>query len=317
MAAGGVSGALNTESHRVRIDMAHMTNWGQMIWRTARVRCEPGCEEAVGALLFASGFSGVQEDGEPDSSVLTAFCRCDDPDGDPVTRLRELLVGAAREAGTSPGTIETVEVVPDEDWEQTWRAGLEPIEIGRRLLVRPSWTTYDNHDDRIEIIIDPRMAFGTGGHETTRLCLELLDESPPTGATVLDAGCGSGILSIAAVKLGAARVQGFDHDDDSVANARDNIAENGVADRISISRADLASVRPDQADLVLANMISGVLLPTLGRFPAFMTPEGTVVFSGLLATEEDRFRGALAVEGFVVRDVLYMGEWIAVVAANG
>ena len=287
------------------------------MWRTVRVRCEPGCVEAVGALLFASGFSGVQEDGVPDTSVLTAFCRCDDPDGDPVTRLRELLAAAARETGTPPGTIETVEAVPDEDWERTWRAGLEPIEIGSRLLVRPSWTTYDNHDDRIEIIIDPRMAFGTGGHETTRLCLEWLDESPPTEATVLDAGCGSGILSIAAVKLGAANVQGFDHDTDSVANARDNIAENGVADRISISQADLASVRPDQADLVLANMISGALLPNLGRFPAFMTPEGTVVFSGLLSTEEDRFRGALAVEGLVVRDVLCMGEWIAVVAANG
>ena len=288
-----------------------------MTWRAARIRCEPGCEDAVGALLFASGFSGLQEETEQDSAVLTAYCRSDASDGDPVTRLRKLLANAARETGIPPGTIETVGDVPDEDWERTWRAGLGPVEIGRRIVVRPSWTPYDNRESRIEIVIDPRMAFGTGGHETTRLCLELLEESQPAGARVLDAGCGSGILSIAAAKLGAVRVQGFDNDNDSVANARDNIAENGVADRITITLADLATIRPGPADLVFANMISGVLEPNLGRFPSFMAPGGTVVFSGLLVAEEKQFRSALAVEGFTVRDVRCMGEWIAVTATSG
>ncbi len=285
-------------------------------WRAVHVRCEPGREEQVGALFFAAGFSGVREESLTGGTVCTGYTAADDSPGadDPVAVLRASLERAAVVSGVRPGTIETVETIPDEDWEFVWRAGLGPVEVGSRLVVRPSWTQYPA-GGRIEIVIDPQMAFGTGGHETTRLCLEFLDETPPEGRSVLDCGCGSGVLAIAAAKLGAVRAVGFDSDPFSTGNARDNAVLNGVSDRVTILDDDLGAVSPGRFDLVLANIISGVLIPSLPRFRDFLLPGGTAVFSGLLDDEEELFRAACAGAGFAVRDVRRMNEWIAVIAS--
>ncbi len=278
------------------------------------VECEPGLEDVVSTMLFESGFSGLEERVVEDRTRFTAFIS-PEPGADPL----ETFFAFLDRAGIDRNAVRVLvdESVPAADWEEKWREGLGAVETGRRIVVRPSWVDYDNRDERIEIIIDPKMAFGTGGHATTHLCLEALERFDLSGKSVLDAGCGSGVLSIAAAKLGAARAYGFDNDPFSVENANENILLNDVGDRVTIELADLSTVRPEPADIILANVISGVLIAHLENFRALLSPGGTVVFSGILAEEEERFTAALREKGFRVRSVEHRDEWIAVLAEVG
>ncbi|MFC1607899.1 50S ribosomal protein L11 methyltransferase [Candidatus Latescibacterota bacterium] len=285
------------------------------MWHSVRCLCEPGFEDVVTSGIFESGFSGLEEQSENGRTLFTAYYPvADHPDS--LNLLRQKIEEIGSFSGSVPCKIISVSDVPDEDWETTWREGLDPIEVGARLVIRPSWTTYVNTDDRMEIIIDPKMAFGTGGHPTTRLCLEELEGMKIDGHSVIDAGVGSGVLSIAAVKFGAKSVFGFDHDHFSTENARENTLLNGVDSRITISEGRLETMTPEPADVVFANMISSVLLPNLSRFHDFMKPGGTIVFSGLLATERSVFLEALNTNGFRAGNVLCMEEWISVTATG-
>ena len=283
------------------------------VWKSACIDCEPGFEDLVSDLIFDAGFSGLEERAVSGGTRFIAYY-ISLPHFDPLPVLAKALDRHALDSNIPPARILSVETVPDTDWGTRWREGLGAVEAGRRLVVRPSWVEYDNADGRIEIIIDPKMAFGTGGHATTRLCLEALERLDLGGRTVLDAGCGSGVLSIAAAKLGASRVFGFDNDPFSVENACENILLNGVADRVSVEVNDLSLLEPEPADIVLANLISGVLVAHLTRFRAFLAPGGVAVFSGLLAEEEGYFLAHLRREGFCICAVERRDEWIAVIA---
>lgn len=282
------------------------------VWKSALVECEPGFEDRVSDLVFEAGFSGIEEHIVSGRTRFTAYYAVL-PGDDPLDRLAHLLVSPSPDTAVF-ARILSVDVIPDTDWETTWREGLGAVETGKRLVVRPSWVGYDNRDGRIEIVIDPKMAFGTGGHATTFLCLEAIERLDPAGKTVLDAGCGSGVLSIAAAKLGALRSFGFDNDPPSIDNARENAELNGVAERVTFENTDLSAVDVAPADIVLANLISGVLVTYLERFREFLAPGGTVVFSGLLAEEEDMFLGHLRAKGFSVISMEHRDEWIAIVA---
>ena len=282
-------------------------------WKSALIDCEPGFEDLVSNLIFEAGFSGLEERmvaGRTRFAVYSASL----PDSDPLGVLAFALESHSGNSSIPPARILAVETLPDTDWESSWREGFGAVEAGRCLVVRPSWVKYENTDSRIEIIIDPKMAFGNGGHATTRLCLDALERLDLSGKTILDAGCGSGVLSIAAAKLGALRVHGFDNDPFSIENARENILLNGVADRVTVIAGELALVEPEPAEIVLANIISGLIISHLPRFRSFLSPGGVAVFSGLLAEEEDSFLGHLRREWFSIRAVERCEEWIAVVA---
>ncbi|MHB9031109.1 MAG: 50S ribosomal protein L11 methyltransferase [Candidatus Latescibacterota bacterium] len=285
----------------------------KQIWRSVLIECEPGSEDMVSSLIFEAGFSGLEEHTVAGRTRFTAFYS---PEAahNPLDVLRKLLEKYRRDRGHDPARILTVENVPDADWEAKWREGLDAVEAGKRLVVRPSWVEYENREGRIEIIIDPKMAFGTGGHATTHLCLEALERIDPAGKTALDAGCGSGVLSIAAAKLGAVQVFGFDHDPFSIENANENILLNGVSDRVKAALADLNEISPDPADILLANLISGVLIAFLDKFRSLLNPGGIAVFSGILAEEEDRFTVHLRAHGFRILSVEHRDEWIAILA---
>ena len=292
---------------------ASLPSKAKPLWHSVRCLCEPGFEDVVSSGIFESGFSGLEELSDNGRTLFTAYySHSGHPDI--LVRFRQKIEEIGSFSDSIPCKILSVDDVPDEDWETTWREGLEPIEIGERLVIRPSWTTYSNTDNRLELIIDPKMAFGTGGHPTTRLCLEELTEMKIEGLTVIDAGVGSGVLSIAAVKLGARSVFGFDHDPFSVENAQENIGLNGVDDCITIAEGRLEAMAPEPADVVFANMISSVLLPNLSHFHDFMKQGATIVFSGLLATEQAAFLEALTTHGFRGGKVRRMEEWIAVPA---
>lgn len=277
------------------------------------IDCRPGMEELVSTLIFDAGFSGIDERTVEDCARYTAYYSTPS-DPDPLDILERSLRAVSAESGASPANILTVEVIPETDWEEKWREGLAAVVTGRRLVVRPSWVDYANTEGRIEIIINPKMAFGTGGHATTALCLEALEHLDPEGKTVIDAGCGSGVLSIAAARLGAVRVHGFDNDPFSVDNAEENIHINRVMDRVTVEEANLEQARPEPADIVLANLISRALIENLPTLKSFLRPGGVIVFSGLLATEESLFSEHLHAEGFHIRAVEHRDEWIAILA---
>ena len=284
-------------------------------WRQATIVCESGYEDIISALVFEAGFSGLTEESDADGIIFTATFELSD-DLDPPTHLIDALESLEKRLGSATARIAGISDIPPRDWESTWREGLGPAEIGTRLVVRPSWVTYKNSGNRIEVIIDPRMAFGTGHHPTTALCLEALETLDPKGKSVIDAGIGSGVLAIAAVKFGALEVRGIDNDEWSVNNALENAAVNGVGDRITVEKADLSQWTVPPADIVLANMTSGTILSNLGILTDALAPGGTIVFSGILAEEEETFIASIVTAGLLIQRITRGNEWVAVTASR-
>jgi ribosomal protein L11 methyltransferase len=243
------------------------------LWKSVHIDCELEFEDLVSTLIFESGFSGLEERNESDYILFKAYCPQSFSPDPLVTFLELLETTLGQEAGKRVG-ISEVETFPDEDWETRWRAGLVAVETGKCLVIRPSWIDYCNIDERIEIIIDPKMAFGTGSHATTYLCLEALEQLNLAGRTVIDAGCGSGVLSIAAAKLGASGVFAFDNDPFSVDNACENVLINGVQDVMQVELADIEQVKPAPAELVFAYLIYHFLITHFPFFRSLLIPGG-------------------------------------------
>jgi len=215
-------------------------------------------------------------------TVLAALI---DAAGDPRTLLRD----AADALGVPAPPVREIRSVPDQDWVRLTQSQFEPIPIGERLLITPSW--HERRDDgRIAIVLDPGLAFGTGSHPTTRLCLEWLERGVRPGARVIDYGCGSGILAIAAARLGAGQVTGIDIDPQALVATRDNARANSVAVEVRAS----TDPRPEPADVVVANILSSplkVLAPVLADL---VRPGGVLVLSGVLARQIDEVSAAYA-----------------------
>lgn len=214
----------------------------------------------------------------------------------------------------------------DKDWINNWKEFFHPFRLEDNIVIQPTWTeTMDTNEDDIIIQIDPGTAFGTGSHETTKLCIHGLKEYiKPDGTTdVLDAGCGSGILSIIAMKLGAGKVYGIDIDELAVQASEENLLLNGIPkESFTIVKGDVigdsefakqvASI--GQYDIVVANILADVIIPLSGVIRPFMKENGVFITSGIIDTKEEAVKDALAQNGFEIVDVLHMGEWVSVVA---
>jgi ribosomal protein L11 methyltransferase len=198
----------------------------------------------------------------------------------------------------------TTREVPD-DWADRWRQFHTPIVVAGRLRVRPPWA--EPEAGMLDVVIDPGRAFGTGAHATTRLCLELLAEREPSGP-LLDVGCGSGVLAIAAAKLGFAPVAGVDHEVESVDATRENARVNGV--EVDVARADLRRDPLPWAPTVTANLLRPLLLQLAERVPA--DAPHTLIASGLLRHEADEVAAAFAAVGLREAARRVEGEWGAV-----
>jgi ribosomal protein L11 methyltransferase len=170
-------------------------------------------------------------------------------------------------------------VLEDREWERAWLDNFKPMRFGKRLWVCPHGLEVEA-EDAVVVRLDPGLAFGTGTHPTTALCLEWLDGAELAGKTVIDYGCGSGILAVAALKLGARQVIGIDHDPQALLATRDNAAANGVADRLLVQGSDAADPAP--ADIVLANILANVLIDLSGRIEPLVADGGELVLSGIL-----------------------------------
>ena len=201
--------------------------------------------------------------------------------GDERRRSLDNIVESARRIFPGQEISGTFSEIPDEDWSETWKAHFKPLRVGRRFLITPTWEkAAPRPDDRV-IHIDPGRAFGTGHHETTRLCLEWLCSAVQPGDSVLDYGCGSGILGIAAVRLGAGDVLGVDIDEKAIEAARDNAERNHVALRLQHSREPLEA----RFDVVVANILTNPLCVLAPLLAARVAPGGRIALSGVLESQ--------------------------------
>jgi ribosomal protein L11 methyltransferase len=199
------------------------------------------------------------------------------------TRIEDAL------GGDGVGAL-TVERLDDQVWERTWLEHFRPMRFGRRLWVVPGGQQGTEAEGAVGVELDPGLAFGTGTHPTTALCLEWLDGLDLQGRQVIDVGCGSGILAIAALKLGAAGATAIDHDPQALLATRENAARNGVAERLVVAGADEAS--PPPAEVVVANILAGTLVELAPSITALVAPGGALALSGILADQVDGVRAA-------------------------
>jgi ribosomal protein L11 methyltransferase len=206
------------------------------------------------------------------------------------------------------------------EWADAWRARFPVLRAGRRIVIRPSWRRHRRSPGDVVISLDPGMAFGTGLHPTTRLCLTALDEIAGSGrpgqqTRVLDVGCGSGILAIAAARLGAANVLGLDVDPAAVEATRANAARNRVARRVRARLGSLPSGAPAH-DLVLANLVASLLVELAPALATELRAGGTLIASGVFVDRERAVRSALEAAGLVVGQRWHEGDWVALAAVR-
>jgi ribosomal protein L11 methyltransferase len=202
----------------------------------------------------------------------------------------------------------------EENWNEQWERSIQPIEVGNKLVIKPSWCNYENKNNRIVIQIDPKMSFGTGYHETTRLTLRLLEKYLHIGFSMLDVGTGTGILAIAAIKLGATSAVGIDNDEWSIENARENVIINHVEDKVDISTKTLQEFPGSSFDIITANLTLNTNIDLLNGFKRLLQKSGVLLLSGLLASDKDKMIHALQSNIFDVTEIISENEWIAIAA---
>ena len=217
-------------------------------------------------------------------------------------------------AGCMPlGSLEiTTRTVEGDDWIEIWRKHFRPIHIGSRVVVVPEWIKYEKQPQEVTVRLDSNMAFGTGEHETTSMCLELLQEYLTPECVCLDVGCGSGILGISAVLLGAESAYLTDIDPVATDSAEHNCKLNGVADRCTVKRTDLVGDSEIAADIALANITAEVLCRLAPTLPAHVKSGGTLILSGIIKEKLEGVLQAFAAVGFNHIKTINKGEWYAV-----
>lgn len=281
-------------------------------WPFVEVDVEAAYAEDIGAALLDLGSTGIEEKPGVGGQVTLVAWFAATPD------LSELAAGLAASGAADPGTARSAAAslragsVPDDDWLRLWKRGFEPTRIGIRLLVYPSWKRDEAMaiDGRLRIEVDPGMAFGTGTHETTRLCLEWLD-AHWTGGSLLDVGTGTGILAIAAVLLGpGSRIAACDVDDVAVDVARDNARLNGVAGEIPLCVGGPGDIE-GEFDVVVANLTADVIDAVRLDLADRTRTGGMLVLSGVLAEQADRVTRAIVELGFTPIWRRAAGEWVA------
>jgi ribosomal protein L11 methyltransferase len=253
------------------------------------------------------------------------------PEGTDMSMVKSTLhsrIGELPAYGIDPGDISLEEaLIDEEDWAESWKQYFKPIRVSERLTIRPTWEPYEPGPGELVIDLDPGMAFGTGTHATTALCLRALDRVVRGGEDVIDVGTGSGILAIGAVKLGARGVLALDLDPVAVSSAKANAELNGLKDRIDVRESDLLGVlkggeasagqpfivKPP-VDLVIANILAEIILRFIDDVREALKPGGLYIVSGIYVNKEDAVRQGLEAAGFEIISRDEQEDWIAFTA---
>ena len=210
------------------------------------------------------------------------------------------------------------EVVDDEAWKDRWKENFHPAKISDTIVVRPSWEDYEASLGEMVIQIDPGMAFGTGSHETTRLCMQLMERYAPKQTearnSLLDVGCGSGILAIGGALIGFGDVLGIEIDHDAVDVAEENVRLNGVDDVVRIRQGDLTEGVAFEADMIVANLMADLVMRLAADCGKHLKEGGVFISSGILIEKKDQVAKAIEDSGFTVEEIVEEGEWCAIAA---
>ncbi len=225
--------------------------------------------------------------------------------------VRERLAARLRADGYSD--VMEIRVLGDRNWNAKWEASVAPVRVGTFLLCPTSVEVSDEHAEATVLRIDPKQSFGTGHHATTRLTLRLLEDTVGAGDTVIDVGTGTGVLAIAAARRGASVVVGVDIEPGAVQNARENVAQNDVAETVTIQEGSIDAVSSGlRADVIVANVTRQPLLDMLPAFRAHLAPHGHLILSGLLMSDRPEMEEALREQGFTIDDERTEDGWWAV-----
>ena len=209
--------------------------------------------------------------------------------------------------------VETVHI-PEENWAEEWKKYFKPFRAGESLVVKPTWETYEAQPGDKVIEIDPGMAFGSGTHETTGMCLTLLERAIRGGERVIDVGTGSGILAIGAALLGAGEVLATDIDPNAVRVAAENIAHNGLSGVIRAEQGDLLERVDSTCEVCVANIIADVIIGFARPLREHIVPGGLFICSGIIREREEEVRAALAAADYTIMEVCRRGEWCAMLS---
>ena len=210
--------------------------------------------------------------------------------------------------------IVTTREIDDEDWANAWKKHYKPAKIGDKIVIKPTWEEYEAKAGEVIVEIDPGMAFGTGVHETTIMCVKLLEKYIMPGNTVFDIGCGSGILGIAAAKLDAGRVVCVDIDKAACNISKDNAERNKVSDVLEVTCGNLLSSVFGNADVIVSNIVADIIISFAGEAKSVLNKGGVFISSGIIKDRKDDVLKKLNSEGFKALEVLDLGEWCAIAA---
>jgi len=223
-----------------------------------------------------------------------------------------LEVAALLDFALDPGRGEVLLAeVEEADWATAWKQYYKPIYVGDHLLIKPSWEELSEPTDRVIVELDPGMAFGTGTHATTLMCLEFLDSLEVQGKNVLDLGCGSGILSMAAAKLGAHKVLALDYDPIAVKVSQQNVVHNHLEHVVTVRESNLFSSAEGQFDVVVANIIARIIIEAMPGIKSHLAPDGMCIASGIIHEKLDGVLAAVGEQGLQVVEQKNQGEWVA------
>lgn len=214
------------------------------------------------------------------------------------------------------GSVEITQV-DEEDWADSWKAYYKPAKIGKKIVVKPTWEEYTMQEDDIVVELDPGMAFGTGTHETTTMCVQGIENYVGNNSVVFDIGCGSGILGISAAKLGAQKVIGVDLDPVAVKVSKENILLNNVENIMEARYGNLMDVVTENADIVVANIMADIIVLLSENVGSFLISGGIFIASGIILDKIDMVKSALIKNNFEIIEVNTMGEWSAIISKKG
>ncbi|NLY78337.1 MAG: 50S ribosomal protein L11 methyltransferase [Lysinibacillus sp.] len=205
--------------------------------------------------------------------------------------------------------------VNEEDWATAWKQYYHPVKVSERFTVVPTWEEYEpKSSDELIIELDPGMAFGTGTHPTTVMCLQALEKVVKQNDTVIDVGTGSGVLSIASALLGASKVHALDLDIVAVKSAQENVALNKVDHIVEVTQGNLLESVKEQADVVVANILAEIIMTFTDDAYSIVKPGGTFITSGIIGAKKEDVKSALEKSGFTIEEVLMMEDWVSIIA---
>lgn len=209
----------------------------------------------------------------------------------------------------------TLSEINEEDWATAWKKYYKPAQISERITIKPTWENYQpKTEDEIIIELDPGMAFGTGTHPTTVLSIQALEKYSKSAATVIDVGCGSGVLSIVAAKLGAEKVYAFDLDEVAVKSSQENIGISGLSDKITVRKNDLLNGIDIKADIIVSNILAEIIVKFIGDAWNNLNQNGVFITSGIIKDKMEMVLAELRKQGFEVIETNEQDEWISIIA---